>query len=76
MEIEEITPVYLVYTTYQEANDRADLEGQRMNYSYWSHSGSTKHHTSPFETSDGKWALNVAEYQLSIAEKLVKKSSV
>jgi hypothetical protein len=74
--MEEVTPVYLVYTTYQEANDRSDLEGQRMNYSYWSNTGSTRQHTSPFETSNGKWALNVAEYQLSITENLAKKSSV
>lgn len=74
--MEEVTPVYLVYTTYQEANDRADLEGQRMNYSYWSNTGSTKQHTSPFETSNSKWALNVAEYELSSAENLAKKSSV
>jgi hypothetical protein len=60
--------MYLLFQSYIEAVDRADIEGQRRNYAYWSNTGSTKWHTAPEETSDNKWALKVTDYELSTEE--------
>jgi|TARA_Y100000033_G_C2739467_1_gene107673 hypothetical protein len=59
--------MYLLFQTYSEAIDRADTEGQRRNYAFWSNTGSTKWHTAPFETENG-WVLKVTDYELSIEE--------
>ena len=59
--------MYLLFQTYSEAIDRADAEGQRRNYAFWSKIGSTKWHTAPQETENG-WALKVTEYELSTEE--------
>ena len=59
--------MWLVYETNGEAVDRADIEGQRRNYAFWSNAGSTKWHTAPTETENG-WALDVSEYELSTEE--------
>ena len=59
--------MYLLFQTYNEAVDRADIEGQRRNYAYWSNTGSTKWHTAPIETKNG-WALKVTDYELSTEE--------
>tara|TARA_A100000172_G_C3024866_1_gene104456 strand:- start:408 stop:614 length:207 start_codon:yes stop_codon:yes gene_type:complete len=60
--------MWLVYETNGEAIDRADTEGQRRNYAYWSNAGSTRWHTAPEETSNNKWALKVTDYELSTEE--------
>ena len=59
--------MYLLFQTYNEAGDRADIEGQRRNYAHWSNAGSTRWHTAPEETENG-WALDVSEYELSTEE--------
>ena len=59
--------MYLLFQTYNEAVDRADIEGQRKNYAHWNNAGSTRWHTLPQETENG-WALEVSEYELSTEE--------
>ena len=59
--------MYLLFQTYGEAVDRADIEGQRRNYAHWNNAGTTRWLTAPQETENG-YALDVSEYELSTEE--------
>lgn len=56
--------MYLIYETEQGAIARADEEGKYLNFSYWTEGKGTRWLTSPVPTADGKWALDVREYDL------------
>ena len=51
--------IYLIYDTVEEAYARADIEGQRIGYSYWTEGKGTRWATAPEPTAEGKYALNV-----------------
>ena len=61
----EETINYLVYDNETDAIARADAEGARRNYSYHIDGGVTRYHTYPRVTINGKYALNVTEYELT-----------
>ena len=56
--------MYLIYTTEKDACDRADEEGKDIGYTYWTEGKGTRWLTKPVPTADGKWALDVSEYDL------------
>ena len=56
--------MYLIYTTEKDACDRADEEGKDIGYTYWTEGRGTRWLTKPVPTADGKWALDVSEYDL------------
>ena len=73
----ETTINYLIYETESEAISRADAEGNRMGYMY--HKGDldgTRYHTYPEVTSNGKYALDVTEYELTEDEQAAIATSV
>jgi len=60
--------MYLIYETQMDAIARADEEGKRMNFSYWTEGKGTRWLTEPLETIDGLWALDVTGYDLDEIE--------
>jgi hypothetical protein len=60
--------MYLIYETEIEAIARADEEGKRLNYSYWTEGKGTRWSTAPVPTAYGEWALDVSSYNLSELE--------
>jgi len=60
--------MYLIYTTEQDACERADEEGKDIGYTYWTEGRGTRWLTKPVPTADGKWALDVSEYELDEVE--------
>ena len=60
--------IYLIYDTEEEAYARADIEGQRIGYSYWTKGKGTRWATAPEPTAEGKYALNVTTYDLTEEE--------
>ena len=62
--------MYLIYTTEQDACDRADEEGKEIGFTYWTEGKGTRWLTKPVPTADGKWALDVSEYELDDIEEL------
>lgn len=60
--------MYLLFDNLSDAEERADEEGKLRNYSYWTEGCCTRWLTAPFETADGKYALDVSEYSLSPIE--------
>ena len=62
--------MYLIYTTEQDACERADEEGKDIGYTYWTEGRGTRWLTKPVPTADGKWALDVSEYDLDDIEEL------
>ena len=60
--------MYLIYTTEEAACDRADEEGKYNNFAYWTEGKGTRWLTKPVPTADGKWALDVSEYELDDIE--------
>ena len=50
---------YLIYTNLDDALARAETEGARRGYSYYKVGRGTRYKTSPKETSDGNYALDV-----------------
>jgi hypothetical protein len=60
--------MYLIYETEIESIARADEEGKRLNYSYWTEGKGTRWLTAPVPTANGKWALDVSSYNLSELE--------
>ena len=60
--------MYLIYTTEQDACERADEEGKDIGYAYWTEGRGTRWLTKPVPTADGKWALDVSEYELDEVE--------
>ena len=57
--------MYLIYETEQGAIDRADEEGKYLNFAYWTEGKGTRWLTAPVPTADGKWALDVRDYDIS-----------
>jgi hypothetical protein len=60
--------MYLIYSTEKDACDRADEEGKYNNFAYWTEGKGTRWLTKPVPTADGKWALDVSEYELDDIE--------
>ena len=60
--------MYLLYPTEQDALERADEEGKYQGFSYWTEGRGTRWLTKPVPTADGKWALDVSEYELDDIE--------
>ena len=60
--------IYLIYDNEEDANARADKEGQRIGLSYWIHGVGSRRVLSPQPTAEGKWALNVTVYDLTEEE--------
>ena len=60
--------MYLIYETEQDALERADEEGKDIGYTYWTEGKGTRWLTKPVPTADGKWALDVSEYELDDIE--------
>ena len=56
--------MYLIYTTEEAACERADEEGKGIAFAYWPEGRCTRWLTKPVPTADGKWALDVSEYDL------------
>ena len=59
---------YLLYSTEQDACDRADEEGKDNGFAYWTEGKGTRWLTKPVPTADGEWALDVSEYDLDEIE--------
>ena len=60
--------IYLIYDNEEDANARADEEGKRLGYSYWTQGKGTRWSTKPDPTAEGKYALNVTTYDLTEEE--------
>jgi len=60
--------MYLIYSTEEAALERADEEGKAIGYTYWTEGKGTRWLTKPVPTADGKWALDVSEYELDDIE--------
>jgi len=56
--------MYLIYSTEEAGIERADEEGKYHEFSYWTEGKGTRWLTKPVPTADGKWALDVSEYEL------------
>ena len=67
--------LYLIYETKEAAIDRADEEGKYQEFSYWTEGKGTRWLTKPVPTADGKWALDVSEYELDDIEEASVESS-
>ena len=67
--------MYLIYTTEEDACERADEEGKAIGYTYWTEGKGTRWLTKPVPTADGKWALDVSEYELDDLEEASVESS-
>jgi len=66
---------YLIYDTEDEAIARADENGKRIGYAYWTVGEGTKWATAPQVTADDKWALRVDyKYELTDSEEAAKVS--
>ena len=61
--------LYLIYTTEEDANARADQEGALLKFSYWTQGKGTRWLTAPQPTAEGNYALDVTNYELSDVEK-------
>lgn len=68
---------YLIFNTKEEGFTRADVEGARRGYAYHvGGSGACRYHTGPRLTTDGKYALDVTEYELTDEEDATTVSNV
>ena len=67
--------IYLIYDNEEDANARADTEGQRIGYSYWKEGTGTRWSTAPVPTAEGNFALNVTTYDLTTEEESTTVSS-
>jgi len=67
--------MYLIYTNEEAACERADEEGKAIGYTYWTEGKGTRWLTKPVPTADGKWALDVFEYELDDLEEASVESS-
>jgi|TARA_B100001094_G_scaffold275207_1_gene282612 hypothetical protein len=67
--------LYLIYDTEEDAYARADEEGKRLGYSYWTQGKGTRWSTKPDPTAEGKYALNVTTYDLTEEEQASTVSS-
>lgn len=60
---------YLIFDSEDEAIARADENGKRIGYAYWTVGEGTKWTTAPEMTTDSKWALRVDyKYELTDVE--------
>jgi len=59
---------YLLYPTEQDAWDRSEEEGIAMGLAYHTKGQGSRYVSSPKETIDGLWALDVTEYDLDELE--------
>jgi len=66
---------YLLYPTEQDALERPDEEGKYQGFSYSTKGKGTRWLTKPVPTADGKWALDVSEYELDDIEEASVESS-
>lgn len=57
--------MYIVFENKEDALNVADQEGQHRNLPHWNPNdiGNSRTITTAEETADGKWALNVTEYE-------------
>jgi hypothetical protein len=62
-----MTDKYLIFDTHTEAFQRAEAEGIKRNMPYY-HGGVARFLTLPAKTADGKWALQVLNYDLTEQE--------
>ena len=55
---------FLIYQTKEEAEAKADEEGQALNLPYWQDPSVnvTRTLNAPLYTEDGEWALEVTDY--------------
>lgn len=60
--------MYLIFDELTDAEQRADEEGQYRGYSFWLNGVGTKWLTSPVQTAEGDYALEVSGYNLSEVE--------
>lgn len=60
--------MYLIYETEEAAIERADEEGKYHDFAYWTDGMGTRWLTEPVPTADGKWVLDVLEYDLDDLE--------
>ena len=60
---------YLIYKTKEDANARADQEGQLLKFAHWTQGRGTRWLTAPAPTAEGNYALDVTNYELSDVEK-------
>ena len=60
--------MYLIYETEEASIERADEEGKYHDFSYWTEGKGTRWLTKAVPTADGKWALDVSEYELDEVE--------
>jgi hypothetical protein len=60
--------MYLIYDELTDAEQRADEEGQYRGYSFWLNGIGTKWLTSPVQTAEGDYALEVSGYNLNEVE--------
>ena len=67
--------MYLIYSTEEAALERADEEGKDNKFAYWTEGRGTRWLTKPVATADGKWALDVSEYELDDIEEASVESS-
>jgi hypothetical protein len=67
--------MYLIYSTEEAAFERADEEGKYNDFAYWTEGRGTRWLTKPVPTADGKWALDVSEYELDDLEEASVESS-
>ena len=62
--------MYLIYETENGAIARADEEGKYRRFSYWKTGIGTRWVTAPVPTADGKFALDVTNYDLDVVEEI------
>ena len=60
--------MYLIYDELTDAEQRADEEGQYRGYSFWIDGVGTRWMTSPVQTAEGDYALEVSGCNLSEVE--------
>ncbi len=60
--------MYLLYATEQDAWNRSEEEGIELGLSYHTTGKGSRFVTSPQETADGQWALDVDDYILDETE--------
>ena len=60
---------FIIYETEEAGLVKAEQEGKAQNLPYWQDSENvTKYVSSPFPTSDSKWALEVTGYTTLTSE--------
>ncbi len=62
--------MYLIFENETDAITRADEEGKYIGYSYWKTGIGTRWVTAPVPTADGKFALDVTNYDLDVVEEI------